>query len=134
MIYVLYDKCMIEGRFTLWPKVERPSIFTNQIARNHGFGLSTLHSRGQSPTAVTLQNAYVAVLFDQGDGLLKGSLGRMGMETQTVVERPSIPSHKIMNTIFYYLFSVNFFELSTKFGLSIPWPLDLNGHSVKRPL
>ena len=63
------------GRFTLWPKVERPSVSTNQIARNHGFGLSTLHTRGQSPKAVDLQNAYMATLFDQGDGLLRGSLG-----------------------------------------------------------
>ncbi len=88
--------CEIEtkGRFTLWPKVERPLISTNQIARNHGFGLSTLHTRGQSPKAVALQNAYMATLFDQGEGLSKGSLGQTGMETQTMVERPSISFHK----------------------------------------
>jgi hypothetical protein len=30
-----------------------------------------LHTRGQSPKAVALQNAYVAILFDQCNGLLK---------------------------------------------------------------
>ena len=44
---------------------------TNQIARNEEFSLSTLHTRGQSPKAITLQNAYMAILFDQGDGLSK---------------------------------------------------------------
>ena len=34
-------------------------------------------------------------------------------------------------TIFYWLFSAHFFGLSTKFGHSIPRPLDLDGHSVK---
>jgi hypothetical protein len=33
-------------------------------------------------------------------------------------------------TIFYWLFSTHFFGLSTKFGHSIPRPLDLDGHSV----
>jgi hypothetical protein len=32
-----------KGHFTLWSKVERPLIFTNQIARNQEFGLSALH-------------------------------------------------------------------------------------------
>jgi hypothetical protein len=35
---------VFKGRFTLWPKVERPLISTNQIARNQEFGLSTLHT------------------------------------------------------------------------------------------
>jgi hypothetical protein len=35
--------------------------------------------------------------------------------------------------IFYWLFSAHFFGLSTKFGNSIPQPLDLDSHSVKRP-
>jgi hypothetical protein len=60
-----------KGRFTLWPKVKRPSIFTNQIARNQEFGLSTLHTRGQSPKVITLQNVYMTILFDQGNGLSK---------------------------------------------------------------
>ena len=34
-----------EGHFTLWPKVERPSISTNQIARHQEFGLSTLRTK-----------------------------------------------------------------------------------------
>jgi hypothetical protein len=33
-----------------------------------------------------------------------------------------------------FLFSVYFFGLSTKFGLSIPRPLNLDGHSVNRSL
>jgi hypothetical protein len=37
-------------------------------------------------------------------------------------------------TIFYWLFSAHFFGLSTKFGHSIARPLDLDGHSVNRPL
>jgi hypothetical protein len=36
-------------------------------------------------------------------------------------------------TIFYWLFSARFFGLLTKFGHSIPRPLDLDGHSMKRP-
>jgi len=36
--------------------------------------------------------------------------------------------------IFYWLFSTHFLGLPTKFDLSIPRPLDLDGHSVKRPL
>ena len=41
-----------------------------KIARNQEFGLSTLHTKGQSQ-GLALQNAYMATLFDQGDGLLK---------------------------------------------------------------
>jgi len=63
------------GRLTLLPKVERPSSFTNQIARNQEFGLSILYTRGQSPHVVALQNAYMVVLFDsnfdQSDQLSK---------------------------------------------------------------
>jgi hypothetical protein len=39
--------------------------------RNQVFGLSTLHTRGQSPKVVPLQHAYMAVFFDQGEGLSK---------------------------------------------------------------
>jgi hypothetical protein len=35
---------LVKGRFTLSPKVERPLISTNHIARNQEFGLSTLHT------------------------------------------------------------------------------------------
>jgi len=31
----------------------------------------TLHTQGQSPKAVTFQNAYMTTLFDQSNGLLK---------------------------------------------------------------
>ena len=44
-----------EGRFTLWPKVERLSTSTNQVARNHEFGLPALHTGGPRPKALTLQ-------------------------------------------------------------------------------
>jgi hypothetical protein len=42
----------VKGRFTQWPKVERVSISTNQIARNQEFGLSTFHTmaRVQRPS------------------------------------------------------------------------------------
>jgi hypothetical protein len=34
-----------------------------------------------------------------------------------------------------YIFAAHFFEISTKFGHSIPWPLDFDdGHSVKAAL
>jgi hypothetical protein len=36
---------IIKDHFTLWPKVEKPSIFTNHMARNREFTLSTLHTR-----------------------------------------------------------------------------------------
>jgi hypothetical protein len=36
--------------------------------------------------------------------------------------------------IFYWLFSAHFFGLSTNFGHSFPWPLNLDSHSVKWPL
>ena len=32
---------------------------------------STLHTKGQSPKAIVLQNAYMTILFDQGNGLSK---------------------------------------------------------------
>jgi hypothetical protein len=38
---------------------------------------------------IALENAYMAILFDQDDGVLKGSLSRTGMEPQTMVKRPS---------------------------------------------
>ena len=45
----------------LWPKVERPSVSTTQIATNQDFGLSTLRTRGQSQKAVAIWNVYMAV-------------------------------------------------------------------------
>ena len=59
------------GPLHIWPKVERPSIPTNQIARNLDLGLSTQRTTSQSPKAATVQNAYTAILFEQGDRLSK---------------------------------------------------------------
>ena len=61
-----------KGRFTLWPKVERPSVSTNQISRNQEFGLSTLHTRGRSPKSVAFFLPTWQHFFDQSDGLSKG--------------------------------------------------------------
>ena len=59
-----------EGYVTLWLNIKKPSISTNQIARNQEFGMSTLHTKGQTPKAVVLQNAYMAFKKkNQGDGL-----------------------------------------------------------------
>jgi hypothetical protein len=40
----------------------------------------------------------------------------------------------IIFIFYYWLFPTHLFGLSTVFGHSIPRPLDLDGHSVKRPL
>ena len=66
------------------------SIFTNHIVRNQEFSLLTLHTRGQSPKVVALQNVHMAVFFLPRRRTLKGSLGRAGMKTETMVERPFI--------------------------------------------
>ena len=66
------NNLQIKGRFTLWPKVERPSVSTNQISRNQEFGLSTLHTRGRSPKSVALFLPTWQHFFDQSDGLSKG--------------------------------------------------------------
>jgi len=45
------------------------------FARNQEFDLSNLHTRGQRPKAMALQNVYIATLFDprfdKSDGLSK---------------------------------------------------------------
>jgi hypothetical protein len=47
----------------------------------------------------------------------------------------TMPSQRLQFLYFVgYVFSAHFFGLSTKFGHLIPRPLDLDGHSVKRPL
>jgi hypothetical protein len=53
--------------FTVWLKVERPSISTNHIARNQEFNFSTLHTKAkvQRPWQFNME------LFEEGDGLLK---------------------------------------------------------------
>jgi hypothetical protein len=43
-----------KGSFTLWPKVERPSISTNHIAKNQKFSLSTLHTKAKLQKAVAI--------------------------------------------------------------------------------
>jgi hypothetical protein len=45
--------------------------FHHRNVGNQGFSLSILHTRGQSSKVAALQNAYMAILFDQGDGLSK---------------------------------------------------------------
>jgi hypothetical protein len=69
---------------TLWPKVKRLSISTKQIARNQEFDFSTFHTRGQSPKVVILSGN----TFWPKRETLEGSVGRIGMEPQTMVERP----------------------------------------------
>jgi hypothetical protein len=54
-----------KGRFTLWPKVERPSISINRIARNQEFGLSTLHTQAKG------RRNLKCLLLQEGDGLSK---------------------------------------------------------------
>jgi hypothetical protein len=47
---------------------------------------------------------------------------------------PTMPGRRLHFLYFIgYLFSAHFFGISAKFGHSIPRPLDLDGHSVKRP-
>ena len=60
-------------------------VFTNQIVGNQEFSLMTLHTRGQNPKAIALQNVYMAIQT------LKGRLGWTGTETQTMVKRPMSP-------------------------------------------
>jgi hypothetical protein len=191
----------IKGRFTLWPKVERPLIPTNHVARNQEFGLSTLHTK----VKVQRPSHFKMLTFWRRQRTLEGSLGWTGMETQTMVKRPPVfislknqsltrswpldwrgcfeqgikwnapssfglwawpleashygrpsweaggvhgqrfgvqawpleashyASPKAPIPIFHWLFSSHSFGLATKFGHSIPWPLDLGAHSVKQP-
>jgi hypothetical protein len=46
----------------------------------------------------------------------------------------TIPSKRLQFLYFIGYFSAHFFALSIEFGHSIPWPLDLDSHSVKQPL
>jgi hypothetical protein len=95
-----------KGRFTLWPKVERPSISINHIARNQEFSLSTLHTMAK----VQRRSQLKIITFWRRQQTLEGSLGRMGMETQTMVKRPSV-------------FFLKFF-----LSLTRSWPLDWRGY------
>jgi hypothetical protein len=63
---------MAEGRaysgplHTMAQGREAVDFHQSDCAQNQEFALSTLHTKGQSPKAVALQNAYMATLFDQG--------------------------------------------------------------------
>jgi hypothetical protein len=100
-----------KGHFTLWPKVERPSISTNLVARNQEFSLSTLHTKGESPKpkAVTMFNAYMAILFDKGNELSK----------EVWVEHEWKPK--------LWLRGHQFFFRRKKIKLTRSWPLDWRG-------
>jgi hypothetical protein len=45
----------------------------------------------------------------------------------------TMPGRRLQELYFIGYFQPFFFGLSTKFGHSIPRPLDFDGHSVKRP-
>jgi hypothetical protein len=164
-----------EGHFTLWPKVERPSISTNQIARHQEFGLSTLRTKVkvQKPSQFKM-----LTFWRRGDNLSKevwvgrewkpklwlrghrsfslnnqsltrswpldwrGCFGQgikwdapLGVDFDLGLWRLHIMPGRRLHFLYFigYTFSAHFFGLSTKCGHSIPWPLDFNGHSVKRP-
>jgi hypothetical protein len=68
------------------------------------------------PKHQNIQNSYMAIFFDQGS-TLEGSLGQIGMETQTMVERPSIFLIKI-NNFFDKILAVRLE------GLFWAWPLE----------
>jgi len=54
---------MILGPLNTMAKGREAVNFYHQIERNQELGLSTFHTRGQSPNVVPFQNAYMAVLF-----------------------------------------------------------------------
>jgi hypothetical protein len=82
---------------------------------------------GQSPKAVAIQNdCFLKKVMDS----LEGRLGRMGMETQTMVERPSVSfhqksiTHKILAVRLEGLFWARN-EVGCSFGFGLwAWPLD----------
>jgi hypothetical protein len=94
----LFVCSILRGRFTLWPKFERPSIFHQSDGDNQEFGLSTPLTTGQSSKAFALQNAYMAVLFDHGDGLLKEVWVRQEWNPNYGRERPKLFSLKKTKT------------------------------------
>jgi hypothetical protein len=80
----------LERHFTLRPKVERPLISTNYIARNQEFSLWTLHTKVE----VQRPTQFEMITFWRRQRTLEGSSGWTGMETQTMVERPSCSFHE----------------------------------------
>jgi hypothetical protein len=73
-----------------WQIIRKPSKIPhgarNPIARNQEFGLSTLHTM---PKVQRLLH-FKMITFRRRRMTLEGSLGWTGMETQTMVERPSV--------------------------------------------
>jgi hypothetical protein len=68
---------------------------------------------------------------------LEESLSQTGLETQTMVERLSVffqRKNQLLTRSWPLDWRGYFGGLSTKFGYSIPWSLDFEGHSVKWPL
>jgi len=124
------------------------------ITRNQVFGLSTLHTRDQSPKTITLQNAFIKIFFnqsfDQSDRtiecenliwLTQTSFSEIGMETQTIVKRRQIFSLKKKTYILLPIFKLiylNFQQSLTtqsfsdmhdemRFGSSTPKSSKING-------
>jgi len=93
---------------------------------------------GQSPKAVAFPNdCFLKKVTDS----LEGSLGRTGMETQTMIERPSVSfhqksiTHNILGTSHYGRPSREAIGLSgQRFGLWV-WPLEASHYArPKAPL
>jgi hypothetical protein len=121
-----------KGHFTLWPKVERPLISTNQIARNQEFGLSTLHTM----TKVQRLSLFWMITFWRRWRTLEGSLDQTGMEAQTMVERPSVsfPKKSIIDKILAVRLEGLFWarnKVACSFGLW-GWPLEASYYA--RPM
>jgi hypothetical protein len=64
--------------------------FHQSTARNQEFCLSTLHTIAK----VQRSSQFKMITFLRRRRTLEGSLGRTGMETQTMVERPSVLFHR----------------------------------------
>jgi hypothetical protein len=81
----LYQQIRVASHYGRRWRGSRFSAIILQEIKNPA--LSTLYTRGQSPKVVALQNAYIVVLFDQGDGLSKEVWVGQDWKTQTMVER-----------------------------------------------
>jgi len=130
ILWLVEDMWKNKGHFRLWSKVKRPSVSTNGIARNQEFGLSTLHTRDQSPTAVILHGNTFWLAFWPNWWTLEGSLGRTRIETQTMIERSSILFIKKWKIHFISYFQPVSLDSQQKFGHLISRPLDLDVRSV----
>jgi hypothetical protein len=113
--------------FTLWPKVERPLITINQIARNQKFGLSTLH------TMVKVQrlSQFKMITFWRRRQTLEGSLGRTGMKNPNY-GREAVGFFSLKKSITDKIFAIRLEELfwarnkvGCSFGFGLwAWPLE----------